>query len=171
MYPAKSRAMESLPAHNSSYKKDTLLQFNDHLEDFMESEHLLHRKLRSMGYQLFLEGETYTSHVNFVSTFSSWSYWFKKRFYAGRQYTSTWSRSWSWPRRLLFVIATPAIPFIRLWRVFKYVVPLEKPASYPSVIAIMLSGLIAESCGHIFGYLGGFGDWLNNLPKYEFHRE
>ncbi len=171
IYPAKSKTMESLPAHNSSYKREILLQFDDQLEDLMESEHLLQRKLRSMGYQLFLEGNTYTSHVNFISTVASWSHWFRKRFYAGRQYASTWSSSWSLPRRLFFIIATPAIPFIRLWRVFKYVARLEKPSSYPSLIAIMLSGLIAESCGHAFGYAAGYGDWLNNLPKYEFHRE
>jgi len=171
VYPAESKSMESLPAHNSSYKRDILLQFDSQLEDFMESEHLLHRKLRSMGYKLFLEGRTYTSHVNFVSTVSSWSYWFRKRFYAGRQYASTWSRSWSLAHRLLFVMATPLIPFIRLWRIFGYVKHLERPSSYPSLLTIMLSGLLAESYGHVFGYITGFGQWLENLPKYEFHRE
>lgn len=170
-YPTETKSMESLPAHNSSYKREILLQFDSQLEDFMEAEYLLHRKLRSMGYKLLLEGRTYTSHVNFVSTASSWSYWFRKRFYAGRQYASTWSRSWSLAHRLLFVVATPLIPFVRLWRIFGYVRRLERPSTYPSLLFIMLSGLLAESYGHIFGYIGGFGKWLENLPKYEFHRE
>lgn len=170
-YPMVRKAMESLPAHNSSYKKDILLQFDNQLEDFMEAEYLLHRLLRSKGYELLLEGGTYTAHVNFISTFSSWSYWFKKRFYAGRQYASTWSRSWSLARRVVFTMATPLIPFIRLWRIFRYVRRIERPSSYPSLLSVILSGLIAESYGHILGYIGGVGEWLENLPKYEFHRE
>lgn len=170
-YPTERKAMESLPAHNSSYKRDILLQLNEQLEDFMEAEYLLHRLLRSKGYKLLLEGGTYTAHINFVSSFSSWSHWFKKRFYAGRQYASTWSRSWSIPRRVIFAMATPLIPFIRLWRIFGNVRRLERPSSYLPLAAVMLSGLAAESYGHIFGYIGGVGDWLENLPKYEFHRE
>jgi hypothetical protein len=170
-YPTKRRAMESLPAHNSSYKRSILMQFDNQLEDFMEAEYLLHRLLRSKGYKLLLEGGTYTAHVNFVSTFSSWSYWFTKRFYAGRQYASTWSRSWTLARRIMFVLATPLIPFIRLWRILRPVCRLEKPVNWLLIIPIMLSGLIAESCGHMFGYIGGAGDWLGNLPRYEFHRE
>jgi hypothetical protein len=170
-YPSERKAMESLPAHNSSYKRDILIQFDSQLEDLMEAEYLLHRLLRSRGYNLLLEGGTYTAHVNFVSTFSSWSYWFQKRFYAGRQYSSTWSRSWPLTRRAIFALATPLIPFIRLARIIKQVYRLEKPGIWLIIVPIMLSGLAAESCGHLYGYIGGVGNWLENLPKYEFHRE
>jgi hypothetical protein len=68
-------------------------------------------------------------------------------------------------------MATPLIPFIRLWRILRQVGRREKPLTYPGMVIIMLSGLLAESYGHIFGYIGGVGKWIENLPKYEFHRE
>ena len=68
--PASSGIMEHLPGHNSSYKRMILLDYGFELENLLEAETLLHWDLKAKGYDLYLESEAKTSHLNFSSTFS-----------------------------------------------------------------------------------------------------
>lgn len=165
-YPVSSGPVRHLPGNNSSYKRDILLKLGDELEDLMQAESILHRSLREQGYELLLESRTCTSHFNF----STWSSWIPLRYYVGRQFASTWAKSWSWPRRLLFTAASPLIPWVRLWHVQKQIRRLQHGRLPPRLLAILLAGLLVEGLGHMAAYALGAGDCIEKLEKYEYHR-
>jgi hypothetical protein len=165
-HPVSSGLVRHLPGHNSSYKKTIMLTLGNELETLMEAESVLHRHLKAKGYELYLESGTCTSHFNF----DTWSAWIPARYYTGRQFASTWSHSWSWPRRLLFTSASPLIPWVRLWRVQSCVRRGQNRWFLLRLLPIMLSGLLVEGVGHMLGYAAGAGDSVEKVGKYEFHR-
>lgn len=164
--PISSGSVRHLPGHNSSYKRDVLLAYGNKLGDLMQAESVLHRHLRAQGYKLRLESATCTSHLNFIS----WSSWIPLRYYTGRQFAATWSREWSWLHRLLFTVAFPLIPCVRLWRVQKQVRRSQNLGFLIRLLPAMLVGFLVESIGHMMGYLKGIGNSVEKVSKYEFHR-
>jgi GT2 family glycosyltransferase len=165
-HPASSGAVRHLPGHNSSYKRDILLENTNELENLLEAESVFHRRLNAQGYELMLESGTCTLHLNYAT----WSSWLKKRYYQGRQFASTWARSWSWARRLLFIAATPIIPCVRLWRLQRHI---RRGQAFSFLIFLMpalLLGLLAEGIGHMIGYTAGPGNCIEKVTKYEFDR-
>lgn len=165
-HPISSGPVRHLPGNNSSYKRDILLKLGDKLEDLMQAESILHRSLREQGYELLLESRTCTSHFNF----STWSSLIPLRYYVGRQFASTWAKSWSWPRRLLFTAASPLIPWVRLWRVQKQIRRLQHGSLLLRVLPVLLAGLLVEGLGHMVGYALGAGNCIESLEEYEYHR-
>jgi hypothetical protein len=165
-HPVSSGPVRHLPGHNSSYKRDILLKFGDELEILMEAESVLHRHLQAKGYGLYLEPGTCTSHLNF----DTWSSWIPKRYYSGRQFASTWAHSWPWPRRLLFTIASPLVPWIRLSRIQRSIRRNQSFGFLLRLLPVMLSGLLVEGVGHMMGYAAGAGDSFEKVGRYEFHR-
>jgi hypothetical protein len=164
--PILSGSVRHLPGNNSSYKRDILLKLGDKLEDLMQAESILHRSLREQGYELLLESRTCTSHLNF----STWSSWIPVRYYIGRQFASTWAKSWPWPRRLLFTVASPLIPWVRLWRVQKQIRRLQHGSLLLRVLPVLLAGLLIEGLGHMAGFALGAGNCIESLEEYEYHR-
>ncbi|MBM3156391.1 MAG: hypothetical protein FJ004_03810 [Chloroflexi bacterium] len=164
--PVSSGPIRHLPGHNSSYKRDILLEFGDELGTLMEAESVMHRHLQAKGYELYLESGTRTSHLNF----DTWSAWIPARYYTGRQFAATWAHSWPWPRRLLFTAASPLIPWVRLWRVQRRVCGRQPFSFSMRLFPVMLSGLLVEGVGHMLGYAAGVGDSAEKVGKCEFHR-
>jgi len=165
-HPASSGTVRHLPGHNSSYKGDILLTYGDRLESLMQAESVLHRHLRARGYQLLLESSTYTSHLNFTS----WSSWIKAQYHTGRQFAATWAQPWSWTHRLLFTVASPLIPWVRLWRIQKHVRSAQTSGFLICLLPVLLVGLLVNGFGQMMGYAAGAGDSIEKGTKYEFHR-
>jgi hypothetical protein len=165
-HPASSGKVRHLPGHNSSYKRDVLLKYESELEDLMEAESVFHRRLNAQGYELMLEAGTYTRHLNHAK----WAGWIPKRYYQGRQFASTWAKSWSWSHKLLFIALSPLIPWVRLWRVQKHVRRGQTPGFFICLLPALIAGLLAEGCGHFIGYVAGIGDCVERTTKYEFDR-
>jgi len=164
--PISSGAVRHLPGHNSSYKRDILLAYGNQLEDLMQAESVLHRHLRARGYKLLLESRICTKHLNF----DSWLFWIPEQYYAGRQFAATWALAWSWPRRLLFTVASPLIPWVRLWRVQKRVRRGQPLSFLFRLLPILIVGLLMHGFGQMVGFAAGYGDSTQKAAKYEFHR-
>ena len=164
--PISSKPVRQLPGHNSSYKRDILLTYGKQLEYLMQAESVLHRHLKAQGYELLLESSTCTSHLNF----ESWSSWIPVQYYAGRQFASTWARPWPWHRRLLFTVAAPLIPWVRLWRIQKHIRHKQTCRFLIRLLPILFLGLLVDGLGHMLGYATGAGDSIEKITKYEFHR-
>jgi len=122
--------------------------------------------MKAEGYELLLESKTCTSHLNF----GTWSSWLPKRYYTGRQVASTWSKTWSWPRRLLFTIASSLIPWVRLWRIQRNVRRGQTLGFFIRLLPVAFSGLIVEGIGYMMGFAAGTGDSIEKMEKYEYHR-
>jgi hypothetical protein len=165
-HPTSSGFVRHLPGHNSSYKRNILLECGHRLEELMPAESILHRHLRARGYELRLESGTCTSHLNFTS----WSCWIPVRYYAGRQFAATWAQTWPWPRRWLFTVAAPLIPWVRLWRVQKHIRRGQPSRLFFHLLPIVFVGLLVDGLGQLVGYAAGAGDSIEKVAKYEFHR-
>jgi hypothetical protein len=164
--PQKSGKINSVPGHNSSYKRELLLSFGDELKVLMQAESILHRRLKEKGYEFAIEAGTRTSHLNFFL----WSTWIPARYYAGRQFAGTWAYSWSWIRRLTYAVASPGIPWLRLWRTHKYVWKHHRFVFSFRIMVTILIGYIIEAFGNFLGFLAGMGDASYKIAFYEFHR-
>jgi hypothetical protein len=164
--PVSSGPVSQLPGHNSSYKRDMLLALGDRLDFMMEAEGSLHRELKAQGYKLMLESSTCTTHLNFAS----WSSWIPAKYHTGREFAATWSHSWSWPRRLLFTVASPLIPWIRLWHIQKNVRRGHSVGFLIRLLPILFAGMTVEGFGQMLGYVAGPGSSSEKIAMYEFHR-
>jgi hypothetical protein len=165
-HPIKWGKAQHLPGHNSSYKRDILLSLGSKLETFMPSESVLHRHLRIQGYELLLEANTCTAHLNFDNK----SNWYPARYYAGRQFAGTWANSWPILKRLVYVIASPGIPWLRLWRTRKYIKTHPESSERLPLMFLILAGFIIEACGNAVGFISGVGDANQKIAQYEYHR-
>ncbi|MFC2067616.1 hypothetical protein ACFLTP_01150 [Chloroflexota bacterium] len=165
-HPVSPGTVRHLPGHNSSYKRDVLLTFGEKLDSLMQAESVLHRYLKARGYKLWLESNTYTSHLNFTA----WTPWIKAQYYTGRQFASTWAQPWSWARRLLFTIGSPGIPWLRFWRIQKYVRMAHTSSFFIRLLPILLAGLLANGLGQMVGYAAGASDSVEKVTEHERHR-
>ncbi len=166
MGPVSSGTVRHLPGHNSSYKKSVLLGFGAELETLMEAESVLHRHLKKQGHELYLETNIQTTHLNF----NTWSSFLPCRYYTGRQFAATWSKTWQWYHRLLFAIVSPGIPFLRLWNITKCSWKKKAMSVFVRVFPALFLGIILEGFGHFVGFLSGYGDSLSKVVEYEFDR-
>ena len=89
---ARSGEVEHLPGHNSSYKRDLLLEYGDSLPGMLEAESVLHWQLRRNGHKLYLETAAKTSHVN-ISRLVSWA---SAQYHAGRMFAAFRARNEDW---------------------------------------------------------------------------
>lgn len=165
-HPVSPGPMFSLPSHHSSYKRDILLTCGSRLYTLMEDEYFLFRHLASQGYRFLLESGTCSTHINL----SSWSTWIPSRYYKGRQFAATWAHTWSWPRRLLFTVASPLLPLVRLWRIQRRIRRGQSCGFLLRLLPIVFVGVVAEWLGQLLGFTVGMGDAGVKVEKYEFHR-
>ena len=105
-------AVEHLPGHNSSYKRDLLLAYGDELGPLLGAESVLQWDLRAKGYALYLEPAARMAHVNF----GLMGPWLTTLFHASRLFAAVRAAHWPWWRKALYVLGAPLIPAVRLVR-------------------------------------------------------
>ena len=165
--PSRAGVRDFLPGHNSSYKRELLLQYGPDLDSMLESETILHADLRREGHELYLEPAARISHLNFEKP----SVWIRAQYYSGRAFAAPRSGHWSLMRRLLYILGGPLIPFVRLKRAFDEVRASKGPG-VPSrwVWPVLLVGLGVSAAGEMIGYALGAGDAIEQRCNLEFHR-
>lgn len=165
--PTPKGQVSFLPGHNSSYKRKVLLEYGDQLENMLESETVMHLDLNRKGYRLCIEPAARAAHVNF----SLMSSWLPVQLYAGRVFAGNRIISWSLPRRLLYGIASPLIPIIRLWRIWRELSRPGRPRHLMiRLLPVLILGLLFDGAGQMIGYLMGQGSASHRLGQYEFNR-
>jgi hypothetical protein len=162
--------VEHLPGHNSSYKRDLLLKLGDSLDVMLETESVLHWRLRGEGHKLYLETRAKTSHVNFSRLLS----WARAQFYAGRMFGASRARNqhWSSIRQVVFTLAGPLIPLVRLKRILQQRSHMaSKPPLFPFLLPSLCFGLVLDGLGQMAGYALGEGKASKMSFYFEFDRE
>ena len=156
-----------LPGHNSSYKRKVLLEYGDQLEDMLESETVMHLDLIRKGHRLCIEPAARAAHVNF----SLMSSWLPAQLYSGRVFAGNRIYNWSQLRRLFYGIASPLIPIVRLWRIFRELSRPGRPRYLlVRLLPVLILGLLFDGAGQMIGYLMGPGSATHKLGHYEFNR-
>jgi hypothetical protein len=168
MDPSHSGIRDFLPGHNSSYKRTLLLGYGPDLEGMLESEASLHLDLQAKGHQLYLEPAARITHLNFERL----PVWTRAQYYAGRAFAAARSVHWPLPRRLLYALAGPLIPLVRLNRILGQLRGTGRPPlPFPAVLPALLCGLAISAAGESAGYALGAGVAVQRLRDLEFHRD
>jgi GT2 family glycosyltransferase len=167
--PTPGGVVDYLPGHNSSYKRDVLLQLGADLAPMLNAESVLHWELQARGYSLYLEPRAKTRHFNF----SRLSVYLRATFLHARTFASERARGGRWRplRRIAYSAAWPLIPFVRLRRVFRDLRRAREHDVFPRVLPPVLLGLTVSALGEATGYLLGPGEAPEKVSAYEFHRE
>ena len=165
--PVARRDADYLPGHNSSYKRAVLVEYGDELARLMEAETILMWDLRAKGHRLLLDPTAQTAHMNF----GLWSSWVRVMFLNGRAFAHTRSATWPIAKRVVFVGASPIIPFVRLARTLGHARRLGRGLSFLArVIPALCAGLVMDGVGQMAGYAFGAGDAHARLAEFEWHR-
>lgn len=156
--PARRAEHDMLPGHNASFKRDLLLAYGDELEDLLRAEIVLHGRLRRDGHRLLLEPAARVAHLN-ESTLGSIV---RGRFLWNRCYGPSRARTFGWSagRRLLYVVATPLIPFYALAKIVR-TLSRTRPEALSTVLRwlpLFLAAHLATAAGQAMGLLFGRGD-------------
>lgn len=164
-----AREVTVLAPHLTSYKRTALIPYGEQLDQLLEVESVLHRELRRGGHRLLFEPAARMGHLQ-TSRFRSYV---RVEFEGGRTYGAERAASEGWPvrRRLLYVLSSPLIPLVRLWRLLPYL--RAHPRSRPSIVALlppMLVGVVAHTMGECAAYAFGAGDARGRRLAFELDR-
>jgi predicted dehydrogenase len=167
MEPLPAGPQPILPGHNSSYKREALLELGGRLELMLESEAVLHYEWTSRGVPLLLAPGARVAHINY----SRWRSWLPVQFLAGRLFGGVRAASWPRPRRFFYAAASPLIPAVRFWRAARsFLRAGRSPLLFARVAPTLAIGLLLDGAGQMCGYLSGPGNSVNALAKYEYNR-
>lgn len=170
------REMDTLPGHNSAYRRDVLLGYGDELGAMLEAEFVLHHDLRRRGLTLLFDPRIAVAHLNYARLGRS----LRLQFLSGRMFAASRARSWGLARRLFFALAWPAVPVRRFLRIAPDLLAAEeKPArafgTFPATLLILAASGLGEGLGYLIGDGGKRGAlahmeyrrWRNLLPDEE----
>lgn len=166
--PIDSGIQDFLMGHNATYKRALLMEYDARLEEMLDAETILQYDLGRRGYPFWLEATTYTEHLNYEDA----RFWVRYMVYYGRVFAALRAESWSLPKRALYVVAAPLIPFIRFIRVRRDVLRAKFVFGKRwRLYGVILAGLALDATGQGFGYAFGRGTISSHQIEFEFHRE
>ena len=167
VHPSGPGAVESLPGHNSSYKRAVLLAYGDRLESMMMSSPRRHADLLASGHRLYMEPAARTYHLN-VSR--PWS-WLEERLVGGRSYAGARSHPWGPARRLLYAVGSPLIPLVRLKRVLGDMRRSRDLGFILRSLPALTVSLVVSAVGEALGYAFGTGGAMRRVNEMELYKE
>lgn len=149
MDPA-SGAAESLPPHNSSYRREALLEeAGEHLVEALASERVLHYELEPLG--LYVDADLEVEHVNM----SRWKPYLRHKLLGGWIFAGLRCGEWSAARRGAFALGSPLLPVLRWSRILPRLLRLEERGRYLAAAPLITLGLLLHAAGECLGYLTG----------------
>jgi len=164
--PVAPGPVDDLPGHNSSYKRALLLDYGPELERMLDAEWLLHKDLQRRGYALYLEPAAMSRHVSPSRLVPSIVQWF----HYSRGFATSRSRDWARGRRLLYVMGSPLIVFVRLRKVIAAMRRTGQARLIVPTLPLTLLTLAGSAAGELVGYAIGGGEGAEGAREYELHR-
>ena len=165
--PVEGGPVDLLPGHNSSYKRDVLLGYDDALGELLDAESSLFWDLRAQGRELYLDPAAEIWHVNFARL----RIWLGVQYHAGRVFAGERGRyaGWSRARRTFYALASPLIPLVRFSRC---IAPARRAPGAPTLrlMGPLALGLVADAAGQFMGYAAGIGGSRHAFAWHEFDR-
>ncbi len=160
--------MSEIALHNSSFKRDILVSYGDRLGDLLARSGGLLKQLRTDGHRLLFEPTARIHHVN-PSTVSAT---LQFRVKAGRLYAATRASSehWSLAKRLIYVLASPALPAIRLATSGKSLFGGRTGVGAVAFVPPLFVGLVLDSAWQALGYAFGPSNTAEVLAHFELIR-
>ncbi len=155
-----------LPGHNSSYKKSILLGTGEKLAAELEAESVFHEKLSRTGFRLYFEPQAVITHLNFTHL----DVLLRVAFQYGRNYAARRAADWPIAKRAIYFLAAPLIPLVRLSRLLRHRIRIEKGPAAALVWLVVFIDLLCDGAGQAVGYIFGTGRSADFLLQYEYDR-
>ena len=172
-YGAWSRALpageiQRAPAHNTAFRRDVLLEFGDGLEQAFGFGDDLYQGMKTRGHRSWFEPSPGVEHVN-IERFGDW---YRERFLSGTVIGGARAKDWSWRRRLLYIGASPLIPFVLLSRIRRGVREVAKYEDLPAgTIPAIVAGVFLKIAGEVSAYAFGPNEkQLEKMTGYEIRK-
>ncbi len=153
--------------HNSSFLKKPLLSYGNDLPDLFLCDNILHNRLHKDGYSVFFEPAARIRHINETSLRQIIRGYFLWNILFG--YTRTNFLGWSRSKRIIYMLALPLTPFVRLVKFIIMGFNKSKSVGW-SILRnshIVLIAQTAAAGGQIYGCLFGQGDIGRRFLSYE----
>jgi hypothetical protein len=168
MKPTPGGLVADIAGHNSSYKKDVLLQYGDRLEAMMDFEYALHQDLLGRGYQIYLESQAETAHVFMTDQRSC----LEENFTIGRLLAATRARTLPGWKKIVYLVTTPLVPPLRLYRILKQIYKFGwQNKLLPGILPWLLWYLCVGAWGEFIGYVAGIGSAQQRTLDFDFRRQ
>ncbi len=167
--PVEGGEVDELPAHNVSYKRNILMEYEATLAELLGPHSGFHQILKARGHRFYLAADTKVYHVN-PSRLSS-AIWYGVQW--GRVYGATRARdgAWSLVRRLLYFGGAPLIPLVRLSRLVPTLFLAGRYGHlWPRILPALVIALVADALGQALGYAFGAGNAALRLGDFESNR-
>jgi hypothetical protein len=167
--PVSAGMMQQLAPYHASYKRGILLDYGPELECMLNDEAILHWDLQARGHRLYLEPNAKEHHLNHSSLFP----YLQEQFYGGRMFGAERARHgrWSVIRRLVYIAGLPLIPMVRLWRILREIRRSDRHRRLlPSVLPVMILGVIVHAIGEVMGYAIGAGRAAERMVSLDLSR-
>ena len=147
-----------LPWHNTTYKRQAILQFAEQLDTLLDREADLHAALRAQGQRLCLVPTARLRHMHVSNVLEALSH----TVHSGRVFAAERARTWPWWRRLAYAASWPLFPFLRYAHMradLQRIARVEPVWRFVPLVFAMMCGI---SIGEALGYMGGpgrSGEW------------
>jgi Glycosyl transferase family 2 len=152
-----------LPGHNSSYRREVLLDLGERLDQELQAESTMHWRLGKEGHRFYVEPEARVRHY----TYSLWWPSLQLRFFSGWVFAANRMAGWTLWRRLAYLFASPLIPWVRLIKISR--MPHER-FGLPQYLATLLLVLV-DGLGELMGYASGSTETPNDyFSRTEYQR-
>ena len=147
-----SGQLEQALKYNGAYRRDVLLELGDRLADLLDANNeelwpILHRQ----GYHSRFDRDARANHVNATNL----RVMLQIRFFTGALIGAQRARRWTWLRRLMYVVGSPLIPGVLVWRArsnIRFGAPGQRlPLGTTLGISV---GALTKAIGEVLGYLG-----------------
>lgn len=165
--PRAAGPVHHIGGHNSSYKRDLLLQYGNSLTARLEAESTLQWSLARQGHHFYLEPKARIFHTNMEMLGPS----LRTQFNGGRLFAANRRKAWGLPQRALYIAGTPLIPAVRLMRCLGHLRRTGRTWMIPRVLPPLVAVLAASGLGEFFGYAIGPGRSAEFITEIEFHRD
>lgn len=156
------------PTHNSSFKREMLLELGPALDSALAHGDEMAVYCRGRGHRAYFEPTARIDHLNITRLGA----WLEERFLAGLLIGGRRAARWSWPRRMLYFAASPLVPPLLLFRLRHALRLARRQAQMPAgTMAAVLLGLAVWGVGEAWGYLRGARQSETlQMTEYELHK-
>ena len=151
--------LERAPIFNASYDRNFLAGLGDILPHVLMSGEDLMSRVRSVNGRVMFEPGAVIGHVN-ISRLRAW---LVQRIVAGRVIASVRSAGWPVPRRMLYAVAFPLIPFVLMNRYRSSIDRTVRSNNVSLALWPLLAlGMMFQAIGEALGYAWGRDEHSEN---------
>ncbi len=156
------------PTWNVAYRRDALLDVGDKLDSALSHGDELAVALHARGHRAYFEPSAKLDHANI----SQPVWWFQQRYLCGLMVASSRRARWPRSKRLMYICASPLIPFVVLSRLIRPLKSLARSGNLPlATHPLLVAGAIARTIGEVVGYARGPGaNSQDRMDEYELHK-